>query len=52
MTLKHFVTWEVSIKELREIVEQLRENSVLSLAIGEDVELIIKRKKTVKELKP
>jgi len=44
MTLKHFVTWKVSIKELEELTAQLKDCPCVSLSIDGDVELIIKRK--------
>ena len=44
MTLKHFVTWDVTIKELRELATELEKCPVVSIPIDSDVELIFRRK--------
>lgn len=41
MSLKHFVTWKVSIRELKHIIQKLKETPAISLPITQDVELLI-----------
>jgi len=41
MSLKHVVTWRVSIEELKEIVKNLEECPCISLPIDDTTELII-----------
>lgn len=47
MNLKHFVTWDVTIEELKEIAEHLKECPIISIPLTDDVELTIR----LKELK-
>lgn len=41
MNLKHFVTWKVSVKELEEIIEKLKETPCMSIPLDDNVELIL-----------
>jgi len=41
LNLKHFVTWKVSVKELEEIIEKLKETPCMSIPLDDNVELIL-----------
>lgn len=43
MSLKHFVTWEVTPEELEKWADELREDRIIHIEITEDMELILKR---------
>ena len=42
--IMHFVTWEVTSKELKELANHLEETPIISLEIAKNVELTLKRK--------
>lgn len=44
MSLKHFVRWDTTPKELRNLAENLQETPTIAIEIAEDVELLIKNK--------
>jgi len=43
--LMHFVTWQVTSKELRELADHLEETPIISFQIAKNVELTLKLKK-------
>ena len=42
MSVKHFVTWEVSIDELEDIIKKLKETPLMSIPLDETTELLIR----------
>ena len=42
--LRHFVTWEITREDLKEIVRVVEEDVVVSFPINDDVELVLRKK--------